>query len=342
MPCHRSSFSQHQSSHSSLVPTNTQSLQTTRRQFGFTLIELLVVIAIIAILVSLLLPAVQQAREAARRTQCKNNLKQLGLALHNYHDTHQSFAPGWVDQNQSTAANWGWMCYVLPMLDQANLYRQLDVGGTDLGTALDQAVRLRLMTTPLPLFRCPSDTAPDLNTQHTLLSASGATQATAVSNYIGANGGGDWTYDAQLTGTFGRNSRVKIRDFTDGTSNTICVGERAWMLQLPAGGQDSCRAATIYGVTADGGLGVHVQRTTLAKGLFGINQTGPDATVAPTVEICARSYSSRHVGGAQFVLADGSVRFISENIQRDQAGTNGNFLWQNLLNKADGNVIGQY
>ncbi|MEZ6130117.1 MAG: DUF1559 domain-containing protein [Planctomycetaceae bacterium] len=309
---------------------------------GFTLIELLVVIAIIAILVSLLLPAVQQAREAARRTQCKNSIKQLGLALHNYHDTHSTFPPGWVDQNQSTAANWGWMCYVLPMMDQANMYSQLAVGNTDLGMALDDVVKIRLMTKPLPGFRCPSDTAPEVNSEHTLLSTTGTAQAAAVSSYIGVNGGGDWGYDSELKGTFGRNSKVGFRDFSDGTSNTICVGERAWVLPRAGGGQDNCRSATIYGVSADPTLGTHVQRTTLAKGLFGINQTGPDTTVSPTIEICARSFSSRHVGGAQFLLADGSVRFISENIQRDQSGTNGDYIWQNLLNKADGNVIGEY
>jgi len=309
---------------------------------GFTLIELLVVIAIIAILVSLLLPAVQQAREAARRTQCKNSLKQIGLAMHNYHDSHTTFPPGWVDQNASTSANWGWACYLLPMLEQGNMYRSLAIGNDSLGATLDDVTRFRFLTTPMPMFRCPSDTAPEINTQHTVVSATGQLQAITTSNYVGANGGGDWTYDVDLAGTFGRNSKTRIRDFADGTSNTIVVGERAWVLPNGTNGVDNCRAAVVFGVSADQSAGTHTQRHVLAKGLFGINQTGNDTTVNPVIELCARSFSSGHIGGAQFLMGDGSVRFISENIQRDQQLTNGDFIWQNLLNKADYNVIGEF
>ncbi|MCP4785588.1 MAG: DUF1559 domain-containing protein [Fuerstiella sp.] len=310
---------------------------------GFTLIELLVVIAIIAVLVSLLMPAVQQAREAARRTQCKNNIKQLGLAMHNYHGVHRSFPPGWVDQNGGIAANWGWCVYIMPMIEQANLYTRLAVGVESLGRSLDNPVKLRLMTKPLPGFRCPSDTAPDVNNQNTLRSDNGVEHAAAISNYIGTNGGAEWR-QTDIGGTFGQNSRIRIRDFTDGTSNTLMIGERAWVLLNPVTGQVSCKAGSIYGVSSDG-TGFR-QRHAMAMGLYGINQTGPDnvsqPVLSPPLDQCTRSYNSRHVGGAQFLLADGSVRFVSENIERDQSGTNGNFLFQNLLNKADGNVIGEY
>lgn len=324
---------------------------------GFTLIELLVVIAIIAILIALLLPAVQQAREAARRTECKNNLKQLGLALHNYHDSHRCFPPGWVEQTGvygtgNRAANWGWMCYLLPMIDQGNLYTQLQVGDFSLAAALDDVARLRLMTTVLKGFRCTSDTAPDINPVQTLMSASGTLQPTAVSNYVGTNGGGDWgpspATNNLLDGTFGVNSRTRISEFTDGSSNTIIVGERAWELPTPAppgttaGGKDTCGAAVIYGVTFNQPPGFYGQQTTLSRGIYGINQTGPDTSFSPAASVCSSSYSSRHTGGAQFLLGDGSVRFVSENIQRNQTGTQGDYLFQNLLNKSDGNVVGDF
>ena len=317
------------------------------RKRGFTLIELLVVIAIIAILIALLLPAVQQAREAARRTECKNNLKQLGLALHNYHDQYKCFPPGWVQQQNTS--NWGWMVYLLPNVEQGNLYNQLQVGDTSLGVALGDAAKLRLMTKTFKGFKCTSDTGPDINTIHMLNSASGP-QQTTLTSYVGTNGGGDWSPNAlsngTLDGTFGINSRARLGEFTDGTSNTIVAGERAWELPTPApagaaaGGKDLCAAATIYGAGFDGGTGLTLPETTLARGLYGINQTGN--APGTSVSVCRSSYSSRHPGGAQFLFGDGSVDFVSENIQRNQSGIQGDYVFQNLLNKADGFVVGDF
>jgi len=312
------------------------------RRNGFTLIELLVVIAIIAILIALLLPAVQQAREAARRTQCQNNLKQIGLALHNYHDLHKTFPPGWVDQTGGTAANWGWAVYLFPQIEQANLYNRLQVGNPQsLGMALDDGLKLKAMQTPMTAFRCPSDTAPEVNDRHTLLSASQVEMSVATSNLVAAAGGLDWTVAGKLTGTFGRNSRVSLGDITDGTSNTIVVGERAWDLFIPNGGIAECSAATVYGISATSASG-ELPRMALAKGRFGINETLDDPTFSPPIDRCSQAFSSRHVGGAQFLMGDGSCRFVSENIERDQAGTNGDFVFQNLLNIADGNTIGEF
>ena len=314
-----------------------------RKRRAFTLIELLVVIAIIAILIALLLPAVQQAREAARRTQCKNNLKQIGLALHNYHDVHKTLPPGYINQTGGFASEWGWLTYLLPAMEQGNLYQQLAVGNPDsLGSALVDPVKARLLSTPFPMFRCPSDTVPDINTHHDAVSTSGSLHPLSASNYVGVNGGGDWTFDENVAGAFGRNSRVRLRDFTDGTSNTFVVGERAWELPTVPTGKVNCGAAIVYGASTNPATQLHRVRTTLAKGMFGINQTGLDRFYVPIVESCTRSYSSRHSGGAHFLLADGSARFVSENIQRNQTALNGDFVFQNLLNKADGHTIGEY
>ncbi|MCP4508676.1 MAG: DUF1559 domain-containing protein, partial [Fuerstiella sp.] len=258
---------------------------------GFTLIELLVVIAIIAILIALLLPAVQQAREAARRTQCNNNLKQIGLALHNYHDVHKTFPPGWVDQTFGTSSNWGWAVYLLPQIEQANLYGRLQVGNPhSLGIALDDPQKLKLMQTPITAFRCPSDTAPEINDRHTLVSDRQLEISVATSNLVAAAGGGDWTVAGKLTGSFGKNSRVNLRDITDGSSNTIVVGERAWQLFLPTGGAVQCGAATVFGMSAGSVNGI-MPRMTLAKGRFGINETSDDTMSQPVIDRCSRAFS---------------------------------------------------
>jgi len=202
-----------------------------RTKRGFTLIELLVVIAIIAVLVALLLPAVQQAREAARRSSCKNNLKQIGLALHNYHDTHTALPPGYVVQIDFRSS-WGWSSYLLPFLDQAPLYQQLDVGSQPLATALTNANLLDLMQKPISGFRCPSDTSPEVNNEHTLRDVNDVEQEVASSNYLGVHDGDYWSNvtGEQHQGTFFANTNRSFRDYTDGLSNTIVVGERNWKL----------------------------------------------------------------------------------------------------------------
>ena len=326
-----------------------------RQKRGFTLIELLVVIAIIAILIALLLPAVQQAREAARRIQCRNNLKQLGLALHNYHDAYNCFPPGHGNSggiqfgqsfdNEGTSANWGWGAHLLPYVDQAALFNRLNVGNIGLDFAVANPSLLQEMQKPLPAFRCPSDTAPDLNTDQLVPSGDtgenddctgGTCQPLATSNYVAANDtdnleGNNWN------GMFGRvyatasgdTARcTRIRDITDGTSNTVAVGERAWEL-----GGVRLQAAVVFGTNGDNDNDNN-------RGLNYVMATG-GRRINDTCDTCDRGFSSLHEGGAHFLLADGSVRFITENINHDLSPAIDS-LYEYLVAIADGNVVSDF
>lgn len=207
---------------------------------GFTLIELLVVIAIIAILIALLLPAVQQAREAARRSSCKNNLKQIGLALHNYHDTYNMFPMGGYRGN-TNEESWGWGAYLLPQLEQQTLFDQIQVNNLRLTQVMADPNLRTFTATPLTVFICPSDTGrngimdgPRLNSSSGRhfngLSGVGTGFRVGKSNYIGVCGYGDVSrFDGQTRrpdGILYLNSSIRFRDITDGTSNTFAVGER--------------------------------------------------------------------------------------------------------------------
>jgi prepilin-type N-terminal cleavage/methylation domain-containing protein len=312
------------------------SRQRVRR--GFTLIELLVVIAIIAVLIALLLPAVQQAREAARRTQCKNNLKQIGLAFHSYHETFGVFAPGAIARqpvvntggggSSSTELGlWSWGFMILPYMDQANLYNTL-LGGT---SPLQQqlATNLKALQTPLPAFKCASDTGPALNNFDDSVASGSSGNAynayvttdgndripIALSNFVIVAGTSDSTSPAVCPAMYGPpggmgylNSNIGVRDVTDGTSNTLMVGERCWAYKgrvIGAGNALGFSAAT-------DAPGSNIRTAGLAAwaiGYDGINALNPAALIH-----ARRAFNSNHVGGAQFLLADGSVRFISENI----------------------------
>ncbi len=314
---------------------------------GFTLIELLVVIAIIAILIALLLPAVQQAREAARRTQCRNNLKQLGLALHNYHDTHGTLPPACVYSGYDTApvhtatdqAAYGWGAFILPALDQSALFNQLNVSGRELHVLLQDANARPLIQTRLATFRCPSDTGEELNNLRRFSNTAYGNTTAGTSNYV-ANLGTIWRGSQNwLNGRFDpygviwASSRVRFSDIADGTSNTILVGERSW-LDL-AGVWVGTRN---YNGTGDVGLR-QIAATSDAK----INQGGADGT---------GGYSSNHTGGAHFLLGDGRVQFISENIQFDQTnatltsprdpGLASIGTFQRLIRRNDSQVLSEF
>ncbi|MBA4031888.1 MAG: prepilin-type cleavage/methylation domain-containing protein [Planctomyces sp.] len=313
-----------------------------RRQ-GFTLIELLVVIAIIAVLIALLLPAVQQAREAARRTQCKNSLKQIGLALHNYHDVHQTMPSGSIVllNAAGTAYNghgWTWHASILPYLDQAPMYNEAQGPssggmGDELG-GVGSAKQDLVGKAPLAVFWCPSQPDVTLGVQK---------NGYAPSNYNGnmgtlignsgddcLSGGVTFAQMSQTGGCMGADgiffisSSVRFRDVTDGLSNTIFVSEvidsGGDADRLGGGGSDRKHG---FSGGADSNPPTEMSEYLIAaEGNDPINSYSEEA---------AGSY---HVGGAHFLFGDGTVRFLSENMNMP--------TYQALSTRAKNEVIGEY
>jgi prepilin-type N-terminal cleavage/methylation domain-containing protein len=338
------------------------------RNRAFTLIELLVVIAIIAILIALLLPAVQQAREAARRTQCKNNLKQLGLALHNYESTFTMLPPGWVASvnltypgpaadsttGTNTHGSWSWAALTLPYMDQAPLFNSLRVG-EEIRFALDDTVtRLPLMQQRYEAFRCASDTAPILNDRRQVAGFAGTIRRLSTSNYVAWNSGSygwiptDTAGSETRKGMFFMNSSVKFRDVTDGMSNSFMVGERMYKGFASGTCNINCNAAIIFANEWNNDFANsrrnprYGNTNTLGMGEGHINSifTGDPTSPGNNCNaICARGAASYHVGGAQFTMGDGTVRFISENIEwRPNIAVNS--LYERLGAMGDGEPLG--
>jgi prepilin-type N-terminal cleavage/methylation domain-containing protein len=311
---------------------------------AFTLVELLVVIAIIGILVALLLPAVQQAREAARRTQCMNHLKQIGLALHTYHDSYNTLPMGWNFNIPMEAAEflspwkskYGWASRILPFVEQTSLYNNLNPQN-DLERALDTPALLAQLQTPLAVFRCPSDTAPVTNTRR-LMYGRTAEVAVATANYVGASNSGG--VPPPGNGAFEVNASHPFRDFTDGTSNTVIVSERAWTL----GPGVDCDAAVIWGTRGVPVANANRVWNTVFNGKGLINSVVPGQTTVQNT--CRTGVSSLHPGGVQILLTDGSVRFVSENIDQkpdvDRTIAVIDSLWEYLIARNDAQVIGDY
>ena len=280
--------------------TNFHSPRETR---GFTLIELLVVIAIIAILIALLLPAVQQAREAARRSQCKNNLKQMGLALHNYHDRIKCFPPGYLSlvnaSGNDTGPGWGWGAFLLNDLEQQSLYRTIKFT-KDVGDPANVTPRTQF----LPAFFCPSD--PRQPERFTVNDDSGTTLGDlAQANYVAVNGNGGVSDSAATNdGAFLENQALTHANFTDGLSSTFFIGERCssmsyvtWTGAMTNGTVPSLRDPTAVEAAAAlvlGHCGPHVPNN-------------PDVTDADAL-------ASSHTQISHFLFGDGSVHAISRNI----------------------------
>jgi prepilin-type N-terminal cleavage/methylation domain-containing protein len=303
-----------------------------RSRRGFTLIELLVVIAIIAILIALLLPAVQQAREAARRTQCKNNLHQLGIALHNYHDTYRVFPPSCFkvllqdagsDIYNRQATIWGSL--LLPYIDQAPLFNTLKFGSFPV--IWDNGPNLAARQTPLAAFRCAS--APESNAYEQLDKDGNPTRdgitigpRIAAANYglvassnignpndatratWGNNRIDDTTpVDGRFNGPFVQNLCFTTGDILDGTSNTVAMGERFRSAKTDAPGNTRFRAYFVVG-TPDA-----QNQHACFIGSIGTTLNSPLET-----EYGFAGFHSPHEGGVQFLLLDGAVRFLSENL----------------------------
>lgn len=283
-----------------------------RHSAGFTLIELLVVIAIIGVLVGLLLPAVQAAREAARRMQCSNNMKQLGLAAHNYESVHKRLPAGWISGKVNGEPGWGWAAALLPFMEGGNTHQQIDFR---LPIADPVHTPARLFT--VPSFICPSDPGPSI---FEIAEDTGSDPpenvdegpklfAVAKSNYVGVFGTFELEDDPfKGDGIFYGNSVVKFRDIRDGLSNTLMIGERdsrfggsLWQGFIPAAVEPAARV-----------VGVADHPPNDPGGHF-------------------EDFRSYHPGGVNFLSADGSVRMYSQTMDR--------VMYQALATSAGNEVI---
>lgn len=286
-----------------------------RRSSGFTLIELLVAIAIIGVLMSLLLPAVQQAREAARRVGCTNNLKQLALAVHNYHDANRAMS-SWVYPSDERIDLWSWGAMILPYVDQGALYGQLDFNGFPMDP--DNVTEI---ATSLPVFRCPSEIGVTAWSITEVLTFQEAT--IPLANYA---------MNALLyLGESDIIAAPRLSDITDGTTNTLLMGESiSEFHDFPGDPDPSGRryeannwCCNLFGFDSSDELYV----------LTGVLQTNL-GIMAPHEFGVVGAPCSYHAGGVHFALCDGSVRFIQKSIDET--------IWRRICRPQDGGTVGEF
>jgi prepilin-type N-terminal cleavage/methylation domain-containing protein/prepilin-type processing-associated H-X9-DG protein len=328
---------------------------------AFTLIELLVVIAIIGVLVGLLVPAVQKVREAAARATCANNLKQIGLGLHNYHHTYKRFPPGYIDGNKDAASTpdndvgpgWGWASFLLTYLEQGNVYNQINFNkGVGIGS------NVAVSQLPLTIYQCPSD---PYQQSFPVYDSSFTTPIATVAhgNYVGNNGweecfsnsGGAGVGDgsdglvggmgAAGNGPFFRNSRTKVASVTDGMSNTIFVGERSgnhapstWTGAV-TGGRCPAWMATQPPTPYSPPPGPAYDNADFNEALV---LSHGNATHLPSADFPIFDpdvFYSMHTGqGANFLFGDGSVHYLTSSIDP--------YTFQHLCTMAGGEVLGEW
>lgn len=274
---------------------------------AFTLVELLVVIAIIGLLVALLLPAVQAAREAARRMQCGNNLRQLGVAMQNYHDTLKTFPPGFMVRGylgNGTPGGWAWGVFLMPYIEQCPLQDRLSVTEYTLEQVINDPNLLPMLQADLSVFRCPSSLIGPLRTHQ-----GAPNPKVASANYTCCRGFFSFTGTTHLTkannGLCYGESATRMRDVIDGTSNTFAIGER-----------------TAFGAALqnDGSW-----PSWCGPGGGGAMNTVSSGVSEPPNNTSNGAFSSQHPGGTVFCFVDGSVQFIADTIHASNAGlTTGN------------------
>ena len=294
---------------------------------GFTLIELLVVIAIIGILIGLLLPAVQMARESARRTTCTNNLKQIGVAIQNYHDAYKLLPPGYLADFDATGnengPGWGWAALVLPYLEEGNLHQTIQF---DL--PIESPANARPRTTQITTYLCPSD-SPEPIWVATTYDLNGTPKQTicdvASANYIGVFGTTEPGVNGD--GIFFRDAKIALRNITDGTSHTMAVGERAHRL-YQATWVGVVNNATMYPAPDSTAPPVLDNATGMTLGHTG-DGNGPGAA-----DSHVNQFSSLHGQGLNFLFADGHVQFLNESMDYK--------TYQALSTRAGGEVVGDF